>query len=913
MAASFMTLALSMAGFVFYGARSAWERIEPWITAASLRSAPEPASLYGIDITGSRFLTRPAVQRAVEFAALAHRGQFRKNKEPYVAHCVATAAIVEGLLAPTEEDTRAEAAIITALLHDVLDDAGVDLDSIQREFGPQIASMVSKVSQLSATNQLVRRRLRLNDAEPTPQEAAQLRHMIVTMVSEPLVIVVKLADRLHNMRTVYALAPNKQKAVAEETRRVWCSLSERLGMFALKSELEDLCFAVLQPDEYRALRAELDEMWGLTSIHPAAMAPVDSWDYSSSSEDESSSQSSNNHNSNGARIINATTATTATTTMKVDRRSGGEPGWLGAAHATVPHHTPPADQQSSDSEQMLHQIDYKLDPEAQYLTTEQSEVRELVRSVLPFDASTFNMERLNIPPSARRGLEVLQGCARALLQEITMEGVASGLEVSVQGRVKSLFSTFKKMARKSVPLTKVYDARALRVVVEDFSGARELEAISACYKLLPAVHRMWKKVDGEDDDYIAQPKESGYQSLHTAVMGPGGVPMEVQIRTATMHDVAEYGRAAHWAYKEHTPALGGSAPAREAIATGHPVLHISRGGQLRDAVVVESESEGMRLVVAVSLTSRRFQSAHTTKAAPMEYTTILNYVAEKGYFSPGQGDLVVNLELFTLCSDGKYHRLDKFGQKLPTVAVPLAADVLLDNENENKNNSSSGDTSEMSSGEEDAFAGAGAGAGPSHQRYLSDSDEHSAVHAGHAETTGRPNDSIPSSKSAIQNNNNKNNANVVEETAFLNNRIRLLRSMLEWGADIGSEIPASTEDGKQPQGFWNPPSSASVSDGEQSVDGGDAASAPVVPPPGHEMAFETSPLDVMVLVWPSGSILRVPRGTTAGTVARREGGGGSGGQRRRSGVVNVNNRMVSESTCLQDGDYVVLTQETVKL
>ncbi len=893
-----MPFALALGGFVFYGARSAWERIEPWITAASLRSAPEPASLYGIDVTGSRFFTRPAVQRAVEFAAVAHRGQFRKNKEPYVAHCVATAAIVEGLLAPTEEDTRAEAAIITALLHDVLDDAGVDLDTIQREFGSQVASMVSKVSQLSATNQLVRRRLRLNDAEPTPQEAAQLRHMIVTMVSEPLVIVVKLADRLHNMRTVYALAPNKQKAVAEETRRVWCSLSERLGMFALKSELEDLCFAVLQPNEYRALRAELDEMWGLVSIPPAAMAPIHSWDSSFSDEEKEAETSK-------AAKTDSTSSTYTSTSTKIDRRSGGEPGWLGTAKATVPLHIPTAT--AEDKEQQFStppppQIDYKTDPEAQYLTTEQLEVRELVRSVLPFDASTFNMERLNIPPSARRGLEVLQGCARALLQEITMEGVASGLEISVQGRVKSLFSTFKKMARKGVPLRKVYDARALRVVVEDSSGARELEAISACYKLLPAVHRMWKKVDGEDDDYIAQPKESGYQSLHTAVMGPGGVPMEVQIRTATMHEVAEYGRAAHWAYKEHTPTLpGAGAPARENIQTGHPVLHISRGGQLRDAVVVESESDGLRLVVAVSLTSRRFQSAHSTKAAPMEYSAILDYVAQKGYFSPGQGDLTVNLELFTLCSDGKYHRLDKFGQKLPTVAVPLAADVLL----ETAGVGATSDSEMSSSGEEDAFM-----SNNSQPRYLSDAeeDQHSVIHA----ETGRPNNSMPSAQN-IGAGGGSGAKSVVEETAFLNNRIRLLRSMLEWGADIGSEIPATTEDGKQPQGFWNPPATEGSAAGEDGVNGAAANSPVVVPPPGHEMAFETSPQDVMVLIWPSGSILRVPRGTTAGSVARREGGGGGGGQRRRSGVVNVNNRMVAESTCLQDGDYIVLTQETVKV
>ena len=273
--ASLATVTLSLGGAIYCAARAAWDSLEPWLTAAGAASGVEPRFLHGVDVTGSRFFCRPAVQRAVDFAAAAHRGQVRKTREPYVAHCVETARIVEGLLAPTEEDARAEAAVITALLHDVLDDAGVDPGAVEAAFGAHVGSMVRKISQLSATNQLVRRRLRLAEAQPTPGEAAQLRHMILTMVSEPLVIVVKLADRLHNMRTVYALAPEKQRAVAEETRRVWCSLAERLGMFALKSELEDLCFAVLQPREYRTLRAELDNMWGVQSIAPAAVRPED--------------------------------------------------------------------------------------------------------------------------------------------------------------------------------------------------------------------------------------------------------------------------------------------------------------------------------------------------------------------------------------------------------------------------------------------------------------------------------------------------------------------------------------------------------------------------------------------------------------------------------------------------------------
>lgn len=499
--AGLMTVALSLGGVTYYGARSAWEKLEPLLTSRPDTIQAEPASFYGVDVTGSRFFGREAVQRAVEFAAVAHKGQTRKTKEPYVTHCIETAMIVESLLSPSEDDERAEAAVITALLHDVMDDAGVDAGTLKLEFGPQVASMVSKVSQLSATNQLVRRRLRLEDAERTAQEAAQLRQMILTMVSEPLVIVVKLADRLHNMRTVYALAPEKQRAVAEETRRVWCSLAERLGMFALKSELEDLCFTVLQPAEYRALRAELDTLWGVRTISLGDMTPEDCCLTGECECSTDGSMDAEDH----ATVAHLSHAHSDSSEGALPSRSGGTWGWLGTAHTAIPaiRNAGGSGAELATPSPATPDAD---DPEAAFLSREQLEVRDLLRSVLPFDASTFNMDRLNITPSMRRGLEVLQGCARALLQEITTEGYAAGLDVSVQGRVKSLYSSFKKMARKRVPLSQVYDARALRVVVDDEGGSKEREALATCYKLLPAVHRLWRKVAGEDDDYIAMPK-----------------------------------------------------------------------------------------------------------------------------------------------------------------------------------------------------------------------------------------------------------------------------------------------------------------------------------------------------------------------------------------------------------------------
>ena len=248
---------------------------------------------------------------------------------------------------------------------------------------------------------------------------------------------------------------------------------------------------------------------------------------------------------------------------------------------------------------------------------------------------------------------------------------------------------------------------------------------------------------------------------------------------------------------------------------------------------------------------------------------------------------MVSLELFTLCSDGKYHRIDQFGHKLPTVAVPLAAIPLPSLEPE-EDKPLVLSTSSMEDGED--FG------------------------------EGRPNDAIPSGGGGV-------GVGPIDEVAYLNNRIRLLRSMLEWGADIGSQIPpngsantstsTSSGNGEEGSGFMGTPSSSTsnninTSSAASKVGVGNSATGPPPPSsgivPGHELAWEQPPQDVMVLVWPSGKILRVPRGTTAGAIARREGCIG-----RRSGIVNVNNRLVPETTSLEDGDYVVLTQETVKV
>jgi hypothetical protein len=248
--AAAMAAALGAGSALMVMARSIWAQMEPSIIeeadrptgpdSVSSRSVSQSASqssnvstffgdnkpvtsglLHGIDVGGSKYFGRRRVLRAVDLAAQAHEGQVRKTRQPYVTHCIETALIVEALLSPNEEDERAEDAVISALLHDAIDDGGLKPDVIGVAFGENVMSMVTKVSQLSTTNQLVRRKLRLEggvhakrdsgggDGEMEEQkremekrETEKLRTMIVTMVSEPLVIVIKLADRLHNMRTV---------------------------------------------------------------------------------------------------------------------------------------------------------------------------------------------------------------------------------------------------------------------------------------------------------------------------------------------------------------------------------------------------------------------------------------------------------------------------------------------------------------------------------------------------------------------------------------------------------------------------------------------------------------------------------------------------------------------------------------
>ncbi len=324
------------------------------------------------------------IRAALALAERAHAGQSRASGDPYIAHPVAVARILAEL--HMDSDT-----IVAALLHDVVEDTGVPLATIRAEFGDDVAELVDGVTKLS--------RLKVRSREE--EQVENLRKMFLAMAKDIRVIFIKLADRLHNMRTLKHLSSDRVARIARETREIYAPLANRLGIFRIKWELEDLAFQFLEPDAFQDMREKVQK-----------------------------------------------------------RRQERE-----------------------------------------------AAVDEVV-SVLT--------ERL----------------------------AATGVEAEVSGRAKHLYSIYRKMRAQDKDFSQVYDLVAVRVLVE---------SVRDCYAALGLVHEMWKPLPGRFKDYIAMPKSNLYQSLHTTVIGPGGDPLEVQIRTFEMHRTAEFGIAAHWRYKESRP------------------------------------------------------------------------------------------------------------------------------------------------------------------------------------------------------------------------------------------------------------------------------------------------------------------------------------------------------------------------
>jgi len=351
-----------------------------------------------------------AVERAYRFAARYHGAQRRDSGEPYIVHPIQTAII----LAEMNMDL---VCLQTALLHDVVEDTEATLEEIRREFGDEVVRCVDGVTKLG----------KLGHYSPEQRQAESVRKMLLAMVDDVRVVIVKLADRLHNMRTLGFLAPDSQRRVAQETLDIYAPIAHRLGMGRIRGELEDLAFAHLEPEAYQEICQAIES-----------------------------------------------------------RRQAGE--------------------------NSLEQI--------------------------------------------RRELE-------ALLRR-------EGIPARVEGRIKRAYSVYQKIKRQKIPIEQVYDLMAVRVITDSEKN---------CYAALGVVHGNWPHIPGRIKDFINIPRPNLYKSLHTSVMGPGGQPFEVQIRTEEMHRVAEYGIAAHWKYKEG--ARGGEHEEEQRIAWLRHLLEWIR--EVRDA------------------------------------------------------------------------------------------------------------------------------------------------------------------------------------------------------------------------------------------------------------------------------------------------------------------------------------------
>jgi len=348
------------------------------------------------------------LQRALAVAEKSHIGQKRASGEPYVNHCKAVATILAEMHVPPS-------VVAAGLLHDTVEDTGIDFKEIKKEFGKEIFNLVQAVTKLGSLPRVSRKPKKkqtsadkkkrgksegVSDPSLWRAELASenLRKTFLAMAEDPRVVLIKLADRLHNMRTLRYLPEEKQKRIAQETMDLFAPLASRIGIWQMKWDLEDLSFRYLESEIYHDIAKQLDE-----------------------------------------------------------RRSERE--------------------------------------------------RKM----------------------------------RKITKHITDVMKQAGMQAEVTGRPKHIYSIYRKMKRKKVPFNELSDIRGIRIVVQSEEG---------CYAAVGIIHTQWRPLPGEFDDYIAAPKPSLYQSIHTSVVYDDGEMLEVQIRTPEMHRKAEYGIAAHWRYKE---------------------------------------------------------------------------------------------------------------------------------------------------------------------------------------------------------------------------------------------------------------------------------------------------------------------------------------------------------------------------
>ncbi|MDO4475621.1 MAG: bifunctional (p)ppGpp synthetase/guanosine-3',5'-bis(diphosphate) 3'-pyrophosphohydrolase [Lachnospiraceae bacterium] len=324
------------------------------------------------------------IEKAYQIAYNAHKGQLRKSGEPYIIHPLCVGII----LADLELDKE---TIVAGILHDVVEDTVMTGEELRQEFGEEVELLVDGVTKLGQLSY---------DADKLEVQAENLRKMFLAMAKDIRVILIKLADRLHNMRTLQYMPEKKRIEKARETMDIYSPIAQRLGISRVKVELDDLCLKYLEPEAYYDL---------------------------------------------------------------------------------------------------VEKVALKKDARLRF-------VNEIVT-------------------------------------EVSGHIEAAGIKAHIYGRAKHFFSIYKKMVNQQKSLDQIYDLFAVRIIVD---------SVKDCYAALGVIHEMYKPIPGRFKDYIAMPKQNMYQSLHTTLIGPHGTPFEIQIRTAEMHRVAEYGIAAHWKYKEES-------------------------------------------------------------------------------------------------------------------------------------------------------------------------------------------------------------------------------------------------------------------------------------------------------------------------------------------------------------------------
>jgi len=328
------------------------------------------------------------IRQACDFSQQAHADQFRVSGEPYFQHAIAVANILSELNLDHE-------TITAAILHDVVEDTRFTLKDIQKSFGKNITSLVEGVTKMK----LIQAFQALPGTDKKEHiQSENLRKMLLAMAEDIRVVLIKLADRTHNMRTLGALSKDKQARIAQETLDIYAPLANRLGIWQIKWELEDLSLRYLEPEVYKKIAGMLDE-------------------------------------------------------RRIDRE--------------------------------------------QYINK--------------------------------------------FINQLNVDLGNASIKADICGRPKHIYSIWHKMERKNLDYHQIYDIRGIRVLID---------SIQDCYAVLGIVHSTWQYIAGEFDDYIATPKENNYQSIHTAVIGPAGKTVEIQIRTHAMHQRNELGVAAHWRYKE---------------------------------------------------------------------------------------------------------------------------------------------------------------------------------------------------------------------------------------------------------------------------------------------------------------------------------------------------------------------------